>query len=209
MNWNVEQELYLKNLGEQAMAYTWMQEQTSMFYIKVDRWLGIMIIILSGIVGTNNFFGSEISTREVIFGVLGYFVSILGMINQFIKPMENSQQRLNIGNKFQEIYFDIKQQLVKAPEERKNPDDYLENMTQKFIEVYDFAPPISNFIIRNFKTIFKNSNITMPLNADFIDQIRIFQSVTVNDKCDHQIQLTQTQSNDKFEQFVMERLNRN
>lgn len=217
MSWNYEQENYLKNLGEQAMAYTWMQERTAMFYTSLDRYLGIFIIILSGVIGTNNFIDTELSTRQIIFGFLGYLVSILGMLTQFLKPMEVSQQRISIGNKFQDIYYDIKQQLAKPPEERKSAEEYLESITEKFIELYDFAPPLNNFIIQKFKTIFKESNITMPLNADFIDEIKIFN----NKKQDIVVELSPIEENNKkekrkrennqnaFHDFVLERLRSN
>ncbi len=206
MPWNKEQEFYLKNLGEQSMAYTWMQEQTAMFYFKVDRTLGFLIIILSGAVGTNNFLDTNLSTRQILFGIIGYLVTILGMLIQFLKPMEVVQQRINIGNKFQDIYYDIKQQLAKSPNDRKNADEYLETMTQKFIELYDFSPTINSFIIQKFKTTFKDSNITMPLNANFIDEIKIF-----NETQDVVIELEETKKRkhqpNEFQQFILGRLN--
>lgn len=195
MSWNYEQENYLKHLGEQAMAYTWMQERTAMFYISIDRYLGIFIIILSGIIGTNNFVDTELSTRQIIFGILGYLVSILGMMTQFLKPMEVSQQRISIGNKFQDIYYDIKQELAKSQEDRKPAEEYLESITEKFIELYDFAPPLNNFIIQKFKTIFKDSHITMPLNADFIDEIKIFNK----EKREIQIELSSVKNENENE----------
>lgn len=215
MSWNHEQENYLKHLGEQAMAYTWMQERTAMFYTSLDRYLGILIIILSGVIGTNNFVGTELSTRQIIFGILGYFISILGMLTQFLKPMEVSQQRLNIGNKFQDIYYDIKQQLAKPPEERKIAEEYLEHITEKFIELYDFAPPLNNYIIQKFKITFKESNITMPLNADFIDEIKIFtnqkQEIAIElPKIDDKKQKRKRENSENaFHDFVLERLRLN
>ena len=190
------------------MAYTWMQEQTAAFYVKIDRYLGIFIIILSGAIGTNNFLDTELKTRQVIFGILGYLVAILGMLNQFLKPMEASQQRINVGNKFQEIYYDIKQQMAKAQNERKESTEYLETMTNRFIEIYDFAPTINGFIIQRFKKIFKESNITLPLNANFIDEIKIF-----NENADISIEMVDTKIQSKrvnepneFQRYVLERL---
>lgn len=190
------------------MAYTWMQEETARFYVKLDRWLGIFIIILSGIVGTNNFFdATNLSTRQIIFGSISYIVTILGMLVQFLKPMEVSQQRINIGNKFQDIYYDIKQELSKSPNDRKNANEYLENMTQRYIELYDFAPTINKFIINKFKYIFKNSNITMPLSANFIDEIKIFNE---NRKEEIAIELQPKQKRNnpnEFHDFILSRLN--
>ena len=128
------------------------------------------------------------------------------MLIQFLKPMEVVQQRFNIGNKFQDIYYDIKQQLAKSPNDRKNADEYLETMTQKFIELYDFSPTINSFIIQKFKTTFKDSNITMPLNANFIDEIKIF-----NETQDVVIELEETKKRkhqpNEFQQFILGRLN--
>lgn len=216
--WNREQEIYLKNLGEQSIAYTWMQEKTAEFYTKIDRYLGIIIIILSGVIGTNNFVDTEITTRDVIFGILSYLVTILGMLNQFLKPMEVSQQRINIGNKFQDIYYDIKQQLAKPKEERKSAEEYLETITEKFIELYDFSPQINGFIVSKFKSTFKNSNITMPLNTDFIDEIKIFnedkQNISINIDKNIEIELDENKKDKRkrkpspnaLHEFIMERL---
>ena len=217
MSWNKEQEFYLKNLGEQSMAYTWMQEQTAMFYSKLNRYLGFLIIILSGVVGTNNFLDTELTSRQILFGIIGYLVTILGMLNQFLKPMEVAQQRINIGNKFQDIYYDIKQQLAKSPDNRKDPDEYLESMTQRFIEVYDFAPTINGFIIQKFKSTFKDSNITMPLNANFIDEIKIFnetQDISIEMEPLEEEQPTKEKKKRKhqpneFQEFILGRLNSN
>lgn len=218
MTWNSEKEHYLKNLGEQAMAYTWMQEQTAMFYSRLDRNLGIFIIILSAAIGTNNFLDTELNSRQIIFGIIGYFVSILGMFSQFIKPMEVSQTRSNVGNKFQDIYYDIKQQLSKSKDERKDSDEYIELITSRFIELYDFAPSLNNFIINRFKKTFKSSNISMPLTADFIDEIRIFDQEIISNnntnECnniDIEMGISNSESysnkNNEFQKFILDRLN--
>lgn len=217
--WNNEQEQYLKTLGEQAMSYTWMQEQTAMFYTKIDRYLGLIIIILSGAVGTNNFLVTELTPREIIFGIISYLVTILGMFLQFLKPMEVTQQRLNIGNKYQDIYYDIKQELAKSKENRVNADDYIKLITQRYIELSDYAPSISSFIIKRFKKIFKDSNITMPLNTNMIAEINIYnetkdetiiEMISVDSKNNENNQDKKIKHNSKnidFQTYIMERLN--
>lgn len=174
--WNNEQEKYLKRLGEQAAGYTWMQEQTAMYYVLVDKILGIIIIILSGVVGTNNFIAEELSIREIIFGTIGYIVAILGMLQQFIKPMEVSQQRISIANKFQDIYYDIQQELVKKRELRMDSHEYLKIITQRFIELYDFSPSLNKYIVRRYKITFNDIGIAMPMSADGIHEIKIYQN---------------------------------
>ncbi len=198
--WHPEQELYLKNLGEQAMAYTWMQEKTASFYSKIDKILSILIILISGAVGTTKFL-EPLTVKDILIGCLGYIVTILGMLNQFIKPLEASQERINIGNKFQDIYYDIKQQLAKPKEERKHPEEYLENITNKFLELYDFSPQINSFVVQQFKTKFNKSNISMPLNTDFIQAIHIYNNQIHND-----IEKGKKHTPSEFQQFILSRL---
>ncbi len=212
MSWNSHQELYLKNLGEQAMVYTWMQEQTATFYLKLNKIQGISIIILSGILGTSHFIDKEASLRNILFGCLGYLVSILGTLDQFLKPLEDSRQRASVGNKFQDIYYDIKQELAKSDNMRKSPDDYIRTMTEKFIELYDFSPPISGFIITRFKQKFKNTNITLTLNADFIDEIKIFKNSLNHNSNSKSSEIKidiqkQNQKHQDYENFILSRLN--
>ncbi len=209
--WNEKQEEYLKDIGEQAMCYTWMQEQTAMYYSKVEKVLGILIIILSGILGTNNFINTEYTARAIAFGIIGYLTAILGMISQYIKPQEASEQRKAIANKFQDIYYDIKQELAKGRSERMNVNDYIKTITQRYIELYDFSPSISNMILSSFKKKFKNSKITMPLNMDIIEEIKIMTDEIKNNDCKIELQTKKKRENNitEFQKYTLGRLQSN
>lgn len=201
--WNNINEHNLKCIGEHSACYRWMLQTSARYYITFGRIIGVIIIIFSGIVGTNYFISDsgEISTRSIIFGSISYLVGILSGIKEFIQPENTANEQLSSANKFQEIYQNIKNILAMKREDRPDANNFIDSIGERYNDICEYSPSINNFIINKFLNEFKNETISMPSIANKIEQI-----VIKSDADKQVIQLNhQSKKQNKYNTYQLER----
>lgn len=179
--WNDTLERLAKSLGEQSAGYKWMHERSARYYLNVDRWLGIVLIMITGLTGTNIFISltynnSPITISQIIEGIILYIATVIGVIKQQLNSYENADERTSIATKYGYIYLDIKQNLALSKNNRPDAIQYIQKMNEKYNELIEYAPNIKQWIIDDFIEKYGKDPISMPDITGRIDDIIIHNS---------------------------------
>ena len=171
--WNDKNETLIVSIGENAAAYKWMHERSNSKYSAYDNFLSIIIIIFNTILTTQTFITIESELIVISKKIFIYIVTLLAVINNFLKYKELSINHLNAIGEFSELYHDIQQQMCMYRKDRDNASRYIKSVIKTYDSLIVSCPDISDSILNEFKKKFKNSEIEMPDISDKIQKIEI------------------------------------
>lgn len=171
--WNDKNETLIVSIGENAAAYKWMHEKSNSKYASYDKLLSVIIIIFNTILTTQTFITMQSDVIEISKKIFIYIVTLLAVINNFLKYKELSINHLNAIGEFSELYHDIQQQMCMYRKDRDNASRYIKSVIKTYDSLIVSSPDISDSILSEFKNKFKNSNIEMPDISDKIQKIEI------------------------------------
>lgn len=171
--WNDKNETLIVSIGENAAAYKWMHERSNSKYAAYDNFLSIIIIIFNTILTTQTFITIESNSIEISKKIFIYIVTLLAVINNFLKYKELSINHLNAIKDFSELYHDIQQQMCMYRKDRENASRYIKSVIKSYDALIVSCPDISDSVLNEFKKKFKNSDIEMPDISDKIQKIEI------------------------------------
>lgn len=171
--WNDKNETLIVSIGENAAAYKWMHEKSNSKYSSYDNLFGIIIIIFNTILTTQTFITTESEIIEISKKIFIYIVTLLAVVNNFLKYKELSINHLNAIKEFSELYHDIQQQMCMYRKDRDNASKYIKSVIKTYDSLIVSCPDISDSILSEFKKKFKNSDIEMPDISDKIQKIEI------------------------------------
>ncbi len=145
--WNQRNQDLAKAWGKQALILKWLHYQASMFYQKVDRWLGIPTFFLLSAMGTA-LVGSAATDNEELSEIITWIsagISFLtaGLIGAlfYLDPSTLSQRHLQKSTYFDDAYHDIQLELSMDPEVRQNAGWFLQ-FVQRKLALAQNLPPI-------------------------------------------------------------------
>lgn len=173
--WNDKNERILISIGENAASYKWMHERSSSFYLTINKALSmIMILFTTGlsaetlIPSNNNNLALDIVRR-----IFTYLVTVLSVIQNFLKYEQLSEQHINAASSFSQLYHEIQQQMCMYRKDRNNATKYMAEILKRYDTLVVNGPQINNIIVNQFKNAFKNADISIPDIADRIQKIEI------------------------------------
>ena len=173
-SWNDKNERLIASIGENAISYKWLHEKSVSLYSTINTVLQIIILVVSTLLSAQTFFpnssdtGLEISKRIFI-----YTANLLTVITNYLKLSDLIQSHNIASNKFAEIYHDIQQQLCMYRKDRFLATKYIQEVFKKYDTLIVAGPEISPYIVRSFKSKFKDSNVSIPDIADKLQKIEI------------------------------------
>lgn len=177
--WNDKNEKIVISIGENAASYKWMHEKSSEFYSLINKILSIIMIVFStGLTaGTilpddNALVGISITRR-----IFTYIITVLSVIQNFLKFEKLSEQHLSTAVSFGKLYHDIQQQMCMYRKDRQMAKKYVSDILKQYDSLIVNGPRISGKIIKSFKDIFQNSDISIPDIADKIQKIEIIPEI--------------------------------
>jgi hypothetical protein len=171
--WNDKNEILIVSIGENAAAYKWMHEKSNSKYASYDNLLSLIIIIFNTILTTQTFITVESNAIEISKKIFIYIVTLLAVVNNFLKYKELSINHLNAIGDFSELYHDIQQQMCMYRKDRDNASRYIKSIIKTYDSLIVSCPDIPDSILNEFKKKFKNSDIEMPDISDRIQKIEI------------------------------------
>ena len=171
--WNDKNETLIVSIGENAASYKWMHEKSNAKYSSYDKILSIIIIVCNTILTTQTFITMNSDIIEISKKIFIYIVTLLAVINNFLKYKELSINHLNAIGEFSELYHDIQQQMCMYRKDRDNASRYIKSIIKTYDSLIVSCPDISDSILNEFKKKFKNSDIEMPDISDKIQKIEI------------------------------------
>lgn len=173
--WNDKNERIIISIGENAASYKWMHEKNANIHKTIFTITSIILIVLSTILSTESILPdhSDIYAQSIIRKVIIYIITVVSILQNFLKSQEKGEKHLTYANLFGELYHDIQQQMCNYRRNRINATKYLSNCLKHYDNIVLNGPDISQYIINKFKKIFRNAEISLPGIADQIQKIEI------------------------------------
>lgn len=172
--WNDKNERLIISIGENAASYKWMHEKSHSKYKLYNKILSILTILLNGVLSTQTIYNNEVECNyPIVQRIFIYIVTLLSIINNFLKLQELSINHLNASSKYAEMYHDIQQQMCMYRKDRINAVKYVHDMLKKSDNIRISSPDIDKHVVSEFKRKFQNTDISIPDIADKIHKIDI------------------------------------
>lgn len=180
--WNDKNEKIIISIGENAASYKWMHERCSSYHKDVYKTISILLIILSTGLSTETFINSEDPIIKIIIKIITYLITVISVSQNFLKSEETGEKHLMAANEFGKLYHDIQQQMCMFRRDRINATKYVSDCLKLYDSLIINNPDINTYVLKKFKSTFKNSDIAVPDIADKIQKIEIItepQSYTI------------------------------
>jgi hypothetical protein len=178
--WNDKNETLIVSIGENAASYKWMHEKCNTKYVFYNKFLNIIIIIFNTVLTTQTFITTESDLVSLSKKIFIYIVTLLSVINNFLKFEELSINHLNAIKQFSELYHNIQQQMCMYRKDRLIASIYIKEVIKQYDSLIVTCPDISPNILNEFKKKFQNTDISIPDIADKIQKIDIITNPTNN-----------------------------
>ena len=175
--WNSALELVIKKEGEQSETLYWLHHKASIWARKRNDYLQIPSILLATITGF--FSATSDLVPPIAIGAMSLTVGALGTINNYYKFSQRAENHRMISQMYYKIYKQIEVELSLPISQRIDPDKLLVDLREKMTRIGELAVEIPEGIIALFKKQFPEKTISVPIIANGLDPIKIFQQVAV------------------------------
>ena len=179
--WTIECEELLAEWSEKASCYRWLHGKSEKKYKRKYYCFSIPVIILSTVTGTANFAMSEYVPEDrqklatAIVGGLNLFAGVLGTLQTFLKVCETMESHRAQGVAWSKLGRNIAIELALDPERRQPNDDFLKLCRAEYDRLIEQSPMIDDDIISQFKSKFKNYQVSKPSICNGLDKCEIFK----------------------------------
>lgn len=175
--WNDKNEKLIISIGENSASYKWMHEKSNTFYGLTNSILSILLVVFSTGLSIQTVVPDEEIYKDmplyVLRTVFTYVVTILSVVQNFLKYEKLAEKHKNSAVTFGLLYHDIQKQMCMYRSERRNAAIYLSEVLKKYDNLILSSPTINHYILKNFKKTFKDTTISVPDIADKIQKIEI------------------------------------
>ncbi len=196
--WNDNNERVIISVGENAASYKWMHDKSAMYYSTIHKILSIILIIFNTGLSAETIvpydtkdLGIDITRR-----VFTYIVTVISLLLSFLKYEKLAEKHLNQSSLYSQFYHDIQQQMCMYRKNRQNAIKYTSDKLKGYDSLIMNAPQIPLYVVNLFKSIFKNTEISIPDIADKIQKIDIItETPSVNKSLGFEMDLCPNKSN--------------
>jgi len=179
--WALETEILLATWSEKASCMRWLHGRSEKKYKKRYYCFSIPVIVLSTLTGTANFAMKEYIPEDrqkiatAIVGGLNLFAGILGTLQTFLKVCETMESHRAQGVAWSKLGRNISIELALDPARRQPNNDFLKLCRAEYDRLIEQSPMIDDDIISQFKSKFKNYNVSKPSITNGLDKCEIFK----------------------------------
>jgi hypothetical protein len=172
-SWTISMVKMLNEDYKKCVIFSWIHQKQSSKYEKLESNFRVAEVILLAIIGllTSSVFLTFISSINsdqltmAITGVEIICIMILSIIKgsreskDFLKKIEEHKK---ISDKYEDVSYDIKQQLALNMKDRINGKEFIDVVKKKIKEIKESSPRISEHATEIFKKAIKDNDITLP-----------------------------------------------
>ena len=186
--WSREHERIFVEWCDKAMSYRWLHRECHRRYSRYNAAFTIPVIVLSTLTGTANF-ATEYFPEEsrpyvpLVIGSVNIIAGIIGTVHQFLKVSEINEAHRVSYISWDKFYRNIKLELCKRPKERIRVQDMLRYSKEEYDRLIETSPPVSDYVIDDFKRIFRASTFIFP---EICDNLRDTADIVYQDQVPQQ-----------------------
>lgn len=188
--WSHEVELLLAEWSEKASCYRWLYNRAEKKYRRRYYLFSIPVIVLSTLTGACNVGLSSYvpeddqQTAQAIVGGVNIFAGILGTLQTFLGVAEQMEASRSASVSWSKLGRNVSIELAIDPSRRTNCHDFLSVCRAEYDRLIEQSPIISDDIIAQFKSKFKNYDVSVPSIANGLDKVKIFSRPDCDTKRD-------------------------
>jgi len=161
--WAPEHESILVDWADKALCFRWLHAKSNEYYSRLNTWYTIPVIIMSTLTGTANFALDRFPTEyqglaTIVIGSVNIIAGIITTIAQFLKIAELNEAHRASAVSWSKLYRNIKLELSKAPHERKQVINMLNNSKEEYDRLMETSPSILEKFIQQFKQTYTVTN---------------------------------------------------
>ena len=199
--WNDKNEKLIIGIGYNSDIYKKLHKKTASFYKKINKGINLSILILSIFLTTDSIINLlQDDVLLIVQKLVLFIVTIISIINTFLKYGELSEQHLQAANSFSIIYNDIRNLMCIYRKDRMNAVKYIQKIIKEYDSLEISSPEIPSRYIRQMEDKIKKENIT----GISINKFREIEVVINND--DKDTDNTSNKSKNKFKINNMQNL---
>lgn len=181
--WHTQQEKVLKEWGEAAACWRYMNYQAFLMFQKLSMRFTLPVIVLSTITGTANFAQEQFplsirSSVPSIIGGLNLIAGIIATIMQFLKINELMESHRSASQSYGKLSRKIRLEL-NLPLVNRSMDgaEMVHDCQQEMDRLIEQSPPIPKQILKAFDHDFPDDNIFKKPEILHIDPILPFKAI--------------------------------
>ena len=188
--WTAAQEELLAEWSEKATCFRWLHSRSEKAYRFRNYSYTIPVIILSTLTGTANFAMDSFVPEEhkqvamACVGGVNIFAGILSTLQNFLRYAELMESHRACEVQWSKFGRNISVELALDPLRRKAADDFLKICRSEYDRLIEQSPPIDDSILKQFKVIFKDSDIRKPDICNGLEKCKIFTPSEADKKAD-------------------------
>ena len=163
--WHTQQEKVLKEWGEAAACYRYMNYQAFLMFQKLSMRFTLPVIVLSTVTGTANFAQEQFpaSIRSMVpslIGGLNLIAGIIATIMQFLKINELMESHRSASQLYGKLSRKIRLELnLPLVNRTLDGSDMVHDCQQEMDRLIEQSPPIPKQILSAFDKEFPDDNI--------------------------------------------------
>lgn len=181
--WHTQQEKVLKEWGEAAACWRYMNYQAFLMFQKLSMRFTLPVIVLSTITGTANFAQEQFpvgirSSVPSIIGGLNLIAGIIATIMQFLKINELMESHRSASQSYGKLSRKIRLEL-NLPLVNRGMDgaEMVHDCQQEMDRLIEQSPPIPKQILKAFDRDFPDDKIFKKPEILHIDPILPFKAI--------------------------------
>ena len=162
VEWSSEHERILIDWADKALCFRWLHSKSNDHYSHLNTLYTIPVIIMSTLTGTANFALDRFPTdyqgmATIAIGSVNIIAGIITTISQFLKIAELNEAHRASAVSWSKLYRNIKLELAKSPNERKQVINMLNNSKEEYDRLMETSPSISEKFIKLFKDTYSSN----------------------------------------------------
>ena len=162
IEWSSEHERILIDWADKALCFRWLHAKSNEHYSHLNTLYTIPVIIMSTLTGTANFALDRFPTEyqgiaTIAIGSVNIIAGIITTISQFLKIAELNEAHRASAVSWSKLYRNIKLELAKSPNERKQVINMLNNSKEEYDRLMETSPSISEKFIKLFKETYSSN----------------------------------------------------
>ena len=179
--WSQECEILLKSWSEKASCFRWLHSRCELKYRRRYYLFSIPVIVLSTLTGSANLgMNSYVpeqhqATATAIIGGLNLFAGILSTLQNFLKVVEHMEGHRSSSISWSKLGRNISIELALDPSRRAVASDFLKLARSEYDRLLEQSPTISDDVIKQFKSRFKQYSVAKPSICNGLDTCDIFK----------------------------------
>lgn len=166
--WSKENERYLQQIGEEAIGYKWIYNESSSWYNKCDKGLGVIAVGFSAIAGTSSF-GTLVNCSEtwwlsIINGIIMFIVTFCAGIQNLMKYSELADKYDSSSKLYSDLHLNIQHELTSKRRYRGLARDIIEKYLGMYLSLNASSPTPPSWAVARYKKRYSDSGISTPMD---------------------------------------------